>query len=240
MITAKRRFGFLIVCAILALGCFGLSYWQWQRLEWKTALLSQLQNQSAVTLNAANWDDAVLPYRLLKFAGTVDQTKVFFRPAAVNPNAPAGSDRLGYDLWLPVVLGQGKAVIVNYGWIDQAMRDRLLSQAPDASNFKSEITGWWVPQQPQPSFAPANNAAKNEWYWPDVAELTTITGYDLAPGIVYNQANWFGGENPPLAANIPNNHRQYAWTWLLLGLVNVAGGLYYWLGDKGRGNTERL
>ncbi len=237
MIIAKRRIGFLFVCAILALGCFGLSYWQWQRLEWKTAMLTALSQQTPQI-----WDEVfpVPPYRLVTLAGTVDQTKVFFRPAAVNPNAPKGAERLGYDLWLPVALGQGKAILVNYGWIDQAMRDRLLSQAPNASNFKSEITGWWIPQQPQPRFAPPNNPAKNEWYWPDIAELATITGYDLAPGIVYNQANWFGGENPPLAANIPNNHRQYAWTWLLLGLVNVAGGLYYWLGDKGRGNTERL
>jgi surfeit locus 1 family protein len=231
MITAKPRFGFLLLCAVLAMGCFGLTYWQWQRLDEKTALLAMVQAQTPILFDAAQWQDIAAwpPYQLVTITGQVDQTQPFFRPGAVNPNANAQSaERLGYDLWLPLVVAPGRAVMVNYGWIDADMKQKLLNQSATATKYSNNITGFWVKNITKNYFTPENQPTERYYYWADISELAMITGYDLAPGLVYNQVNWYGGIRPAIAANIPNNHRQYAWTWLLLGLVNVVGGLYYW------------
>lgn len=231
--TYRRRFGFLLFCAGMALVCSGLSFWQWQRLDEKTALLAALSAQTVITPALADWAEGknLDAYRLVTLTGVVDPRQPFFRAAAVNPNG-GGSERIGYDLWLPVVVGDGLAVMVNYGWVDAGMRDHLIASAASATQFSQSVTGWWVPKKSPGLFTPANNIKKNQWFYPNIAELAMASSYRLAPGMVYNQLNWFGGIRPPITANIPNNHRQYAWTWALLALVNVAGGLYFGLGGN--------
>ncbi|TAH36078.1 MAG: SURF1 family protein [Alphaproteobacteria bacterium] len=213
----------------------GLGCWQLQRLQEKEAMLAPMRDFDlrAVSIMTLPVDENT-GYQLYTYTsrkGLLDQTKPLFRPGAINPYPSANpAERLGYDLYLPLT-GNGKAILVNFGWVEPAMRDRMIANAAAKKVFPIEVTvnGWFMAPQAQKTFTPPNNPLENQWFWHDFPAMEAYAGYQFLPFILYNDLNWYGTARAPLWQSIPNNHRQYAWTWFGLALVQLAATIAYGL-----------
>ncbi len=221
--------GFLL---IMVLGSAALGFWQLSRLEWKRGILSALQ--------AAEQESSIdqLPdqelYHPYKISGLIDYTKPVFMSGKINPMAPKdAAARLGYDLYFPLMTEakmNRRAIMVNFGWIDQSMRQQIFDNAKQAKvrPTKADISGWMISTPlSKPIFAPDNRPHLNQWYWIDPLALAEYTGYEIMPNMLYNKYNWFGSLRPSIADSIQNNHLKYAWTWFLVALTGFGFVLYF-------------
>jgi surfeit locus 1 family protein len=97
------------------------------------------------------------------------------------------------------------------------------------------ITGL-IREVPAPAmFTPANDAARNLWYWPDIATMTDAA-YRDAPGTTMTALPfWIDADvqpEPPgglpkggaTRLELPNRHLEYAITWYGLALTLI--GVY--------------
>lgn len=235
--TDKKTISFLFFSALVFALFVYLGIWQLQRLEQKNNVIKTMQDSllavdSDVTIDY--WPLSAQPYDYVRLRGELDQSKPLFRPGAINPNAVGAASRLGYNLFMPLVVND-RAVLIDFGWIDPGMRDLLWRNARQNLAHKIPVTvsGWVMPQQLQKTFTPDNNPLKNEWYWQDWDQINSFTGYVFVPFVLYNQLNWFGSSRPPVWDIIPNNHREYAWTWFGLALVQMAASGFYIAKQRG-------
>ncbi len=210
-----------------------LGFWQLQRLQEKETMLAPMRDFNAQTTTASlPVSENLSAYQLYTYTsrhGLLDQTRPIFRPGAINPYPSANAaERLGYDLYLPLTEGK-QAILVNFGWVDQGMRDLISRNAAEKKVFpiKVTISGWLIAPQTKKTFTPTNNPLKNQWFWHDFKAMKDYAGYQFLPFILYNDLNWYGSARPSLWRQIPNNHRQYAWTWFGLALVQLAATAVY-------------
>ncbi len=235
----KTAYGFYILSAVAAMVFIALGFWQLQRLHEKESMLAALKNfnPSLADMSGQLVGQSVDQYKIFSFTvrrGLLDQTKPVFRPGAVNPYAsPNISDRMGYNLYMPLVDGD-QAILVDFGWIDQGMRDLIESNARQKKVQKIPVTisGWVMRPAGKKTFTPDNDPLLNAWYWQDFSALGQYSGYQYLPFVLYNTINWHGGNRPPVWDNIPNNHRQYVWTWFCLAAVQVVANMFYWKKER--------
>jgi surfeit locus 1 family protein len=239
IMSSARKILFMIFSAAAFALFVTLGVWQLHRLSEKEAVIAPMRafdprTVSIMTVDVDNNQGDSQFYTYVSRRGMLDQTKPIFRPGAINPYSKTGADRLGYDLYLPLTQN-GRAILVNFGWIDNDMRDLMMRNAHEkkVSPIPVIINGWVIPGQRQKTFTPDNNPLKNDWFWQDWDALSGYTGYQFLPWVLYNDLNWYGATRPSLWQNIPNNHREYAWTWFGLALVQLAMTITY--GFKNRG-----
>jgi surfeit locus 1 family protein len=119
------------LCTLAAIAvCVAAGNWQHQRLQAKEALRAQLDSAVraepvALTVLADDADWAALRYRPVVATGEF----VASRQILIDNKVHAG--RAGYDVLTPMTLADGRAVLVNRGWIAQgASRSQIHDAAP--------------------------------------------------------------------------------------------------------------
>jgi surfeit locus 1 family protein len=217
----KTRLGFWPVFWVL-LGVtlsFGLGLWQLERLEWKRALLAEMDRQLAsapVALPARIDDPAAWNYRPVTLNGVFahDRTLILMSRIREGKN--------GVHLLTPLLRDGAPPVIVNRGWVpldkqDPALRPETLIAGPVS------VSGIARTPNPRGWMQPDNVPAANQWYWSDLAAMAQAIGLGpLAPVIVEAGPN-DDADSLPIGGQtrlaIPNDHLEYAITWFSLGLV---------------------
>jgi surfeit locus 1 family protein len=75
-------------------------------------------------------------------------------------------------------------------------------------------------------FTPDNAPAQNAWYWADIPAMAAAAGFQGVPDMLVVLPPSGDVASYPLgvavAANIPNNHLQYAVFWFGMGFVLLA------------------
>ena len=219
--TVAALVGFLLL--------LGLGTWQLQRRVWKEGLIAQREAAMAapaLPLPAAIADPAPLEYRRVWVEGTFRHdhelyvTSRFYR------------DKPGYQVVTPLVMADGRAVLVNRGFVPLSARDPATRQAGEVAGpvrvegvvRLSGKPGW---------FTPANEPAADLWFNPDVAQMAAAAGLDPAKtSPVFVEAG--PAPNPgglPIGGqtsiDLPNDHLQYAITWYSLATaLAVIYGLF--------------
>jgi len=219
--TVAALVGFLLL--------LGLGTWQLQRRVWKEGLIAQREAAMAapaLPLPAAIADPAALEYRHVWVEGTFRHdhelyvTSRFYR------------DKPGYQVVTPLVMADGRAVLVNRGFVPLSARDPATRQAGEVAGpvrvegvvRLSGKPGW---------FTPANEPAADLWFNPDVAQMAAAAGLDPAKtSPVFVEAG--PAPNPgglPIGGqtsiDLPNDHLQYAITWYSLATaLAVIYGLF--------------
>ncbi len=202
----------LVMLAIL----IGLGTWQVQRLQWKTALLAQIDAAEAapgVPLPPAPeaFEKVHIQGRLL---GNLRATY-----AAEVHDSRAGPV-LGTQLIVPMERTGGGTVLVDLGWIPSDQRQSV--KIPDGT---VSIDGYVRPAEHPGLFSATDNPATHEFYTLDPQAIGASLGVqNVAPFTLIAMGPPPPAGYPEQAKYLPrppNNHLQYAITWYGLAAVLV-------------------
>ena len=235
--TAPPRFwsrGLLVLLVLAAIALTVLvllGNWQVRRLAWKTELLATIEDRRGAP-------PVSLPQILERWAETGDVEYV-----PVNTTGRLGErealayatrdGQVGWHVLAPLALDDGRTLVVNRGFVPDAMRDPAARPAPMPAD-RIDVTGLArnpLAEKPNP-FVPDNVAG--EFYWkefPAILESLGLEAEDTLPFLVD------AGPTEPGAIpiggttiiDLPNNHLGYAATWygIGIGLVAVVAALMW-------------
>jgi surfeit locus 1 family protein len=234
--TAPPRRG-LLIPALLALAgvavLVALGTWQLQRKAWKEALIETISLRLAAPPAdlppAERWaglDAAADEFRPVRFMGEFlhdREALVFTSGSALRPDASGP----GYWVLTPARLADGRLVVVNRGFVPEGRQDQA-TRRDGAVSGPVEVTGVLRWPEPPGLFTSAGDPGRNIWFSRDSAAMAAAKNIaDAAPFYVEMETPVPSGGLPHpgrVQPSLPNNHFQYALTWL--GLAAVLVGVY--------------
>lgn len=208
----------VIATAILV----GLGVWQLQRLQWKLALIAEVESHMTappLPLNQAlkNTADA-MQYRRVALEGRFDNAK----EAYVFTTREGGE--AVYHVLTPFLTGDGHSLLVDRGYVP---KEKLDPATRSPLEGETRLVGVWrVPDAPG-TFTPAPDAAHRIWYSRDLKAIAAADQIQLAAPVIIeadatpNPGGWpKGGQT---VVSFRNEHLSYAVTWfgLAAGLLGV-------------------
>ena len=216
--TPERRFrptaGATIASLVAFVILLALGTWQLYRLQWKEGLIA-----------TANARMAAPPAQLPARAGWQgwDFRHVTLRGAYRNGHSVAfglstSSDgEVGAHLLTPLVLDDGRAVLVDRGWLPERDLPPAVPRSlePEGPRTLDGILRWRGDSGPR-LFTPADDLSKPRIYSFDWPELRHLTGLPLLPIVVrLERSDGPGGLPAPDATVVDyrNAHLGYAITW---------------------------
>lgn len=235
-----RRLPVLLAAGLAFLALVSLGTWQLQRLQWKEALLAEIDQRihsKPAPLSDVIphfWQTEDVDYLPVTATGTFDNTKEQYFFATYN-------GATGYFVYTPLLLegfhdarlANYEAILVNRGFIPYERKDPG-TRAEGLVEGQVTITGLARnPLGEKPSrLVPDNDPEKNIYYWKDMVLMAQRAGIE-GPGLVPFFIDANDAPNPgglPIGGvtiiDLPNNHLQYAVTWYglaaaLIGVVLV-------------------
>ena len=207
-----------LITLVLFATLIGLGTWQIQRLHWKENLLASIHDnmaQKAVPMPETIDDTAAWQFRRVTLAGTFD----YSHEMLVKPRMLDGE--VGYDMVVPFIRASGGTVMVDRGWIS----DALMSKASRPNKGFMQIEGVLREVTKSSAFTPDNDPVKKDWFWIDAKAMADASGLsDVAPMVLYI-ADKKPGVYPAggiIRESIPNDHKQYAIFWFGMAFVLLA------------------
>lgn len=228
--SARRRFrpglwsSLFVALGVLIL--LGLSAWQLQRLSWKRALIAEVEAQLAADpkpLPAAIADPPSWTYRPVISTGRYDHDGELLLEARSLDGQP------GRHVLTPLIRESGPPVLIDRGWVPITAKagDWRRPEGPQRINGIARTPpgqGFMQPDNPA-------DAAKEGWYWIDLAAMAEASGQPrLAPVFIEIAADQeadpdtgvlpIGGRS---RVSFSNNHLSYAvfWAAMALALIGV-------------------
>ncbi len=248
---------FLALAALVVL--VGLGTWQMSRKAWKEALVAQIEaglDAGPVEVGPRLRDDwgpqrQSLEYNRLRLAGRYlhGQERHLYALGREGP---------GWHIVTPMVLDDGMVVLVNRGYVPDALKPASARPAGQMSG-RVEVTGLLRLAERKAFFTPANDPDRNMWFWRDVTamlrcdssamkvktECEALAGIGTGgvgkplrgayPFVVdaeaepANPGGWPKGGATNL--KIANRHLEYALTWYGLAVALIA---FYLVFARGR------
>lgn len=231
-------FTVLLAFALAALVVLiGLGNWQMRRLAWKEDLLATIEARRAA--DPLPLDDAIAAARAeAKANPEADYGRLDYRPAMATGVFEPGEalfyatdeGLVGWQVLAPLRLPDGRALIVNRGFVpDALMDDAALRAPPDGETMVAGLLRDPLEEKPGP-FVPDNGP--DVFYWKDFGAIRGrwgLTEAETVPAILDVGPTPIG-EVPvggQTIIDLPNNHLGYAATWYGIGagLVGVVGAL---------------
>jgi surfeit locus 1 family protein len=214
--------GVTVAVVIAAAILVGLGVWQLQRLQWKLALIAEVDGHmtaAPLSLDQALKTDAdAMQYRRVTLEGHFDNGKesyVF--------TTGAGGEAV-YHVLTPFLANEGRTLLVDRGYIP---KDKLAPATRTPVDGATRLIGVWrVPDAPG-AFTPAPDNARRIWYSRDLKGIAAAEHIQLAAPVVIeadatpNPGGWpKGGQT---VVSFRNEHLSYAVTWfgLAAGLLGV-------------------
>ena len=206
-----------------------LGVWQLQRLEWKQGIIAQMEARLGAA--AIELDGQVLApedeYRRYKVSGT------FLPDTEFHWLTTSDAYGVGYQLYAPFRLNDGRLVMVNRGYIPAALKDPASRTAlPGSVSFEALAR---MPETPG-SLDAENDLVSNIWFTRDITAMCAQAGVGACLPLYLQQEGEVAEEiwPKPGAARVTviNNHLDYALTWFGLAIVLIAVYLAF---HKGQG-----
>jgi surfeit locus 1 family protein len=197
---APLIFGVLGVAVLVSLGV-----WQLRRLEWKTAILAEIDARLAAepVPVPTDPDPEADRYRRVRASGAL-------LPGELHVYTSVPGQGVGYRVVAPMALDDGRRILVDRGFVPIAAKDAPRPGGPIA------VSGNLV--WPREGAARPDRAA-NVWLARDVPLMADALG--TAPVMIVVAASDARDAPRPLPVTvaIPNDHLGYAVTWLGLAAV---------------------
>jgi len=197
---APLLFGLVGVAILLSLGA-----WQLRRLEWKTAILGEIEARLAaepVPVPAAP-DPVADRYRRVRAEGALLTGELHVYTAG-----PDG--KVGYRVIAPMALPDGRRILLDRGFVPIAAKN-----APRPPGTIA-VTGNLVWPQEGPA---RPDLEANIWIARDVPLMAEALGTEPAMVVAAESAPADGPTPLPVTVAIPNDHLSYAITWFGLAVV---------------------
>tara|TARA_B100001123_G_scaffold283709_1_gene316070 strand:+ start:76 stop:765 length:690 start_codon:yes stop_codon:yes gene_type:complete len=206
-------FHLLLVSVISSLVVLG--FWQLQRLEWKNAILSKIEdNYNNTVIDFPFLDDtSQFEYMRSKIEGKylLDRLMFFYKSNL------AGDP--GFNIIIPFKTIEGNTVYVDNGWIPYKDKEKLDITFINNSDILN-LSGVLIFKKDRKYFTPENDYNKNIWYLLNTDEMDQFHNLSSSVYILkLDDQKYFEElliEFKP--TNINNNHLQYAVTWFLMAL----------------------
>jgi surfeit locus 1 family protein len=207
----------------------GLGLWQLDRMAWKHDLIATMQQRMteapqamadilAMPADQRAWRPVMVVGRFLN-----DREMPLYRQD-VDDGMP------GYDILTPLVLADGRAVLVNRGWVPPDKRDA--STRTGAPRGQVWVTGIVREIGERASFANDNSPETGEWYWIDREAMEIHAGVGLLPLVVIADRDSDPAALPrggQVRLDLPDDHLHYALTWFALAAaMAVIYGIWMW------------
>lgn len=220
----------LVVFIILV----GLGLWQLERRAWKEALIARVEAGLAAAPTAApgpdTWPSLVLrdrEYAPVEAAGVYDHAReIHVVHTLVEPKGPAGG--IGYQVFTPFRTDAGWWVYVNRGFVPREKADPATREAGQVEG-ETRVAGLLRVPSHRSWFMPSDDVAGNAWFSRDPALFAAASGLPpeaVAPYVIDARfdPDLPGGlpQGGETIVSFPNNHLQYAITWLGLAAALVA------------------
>ena len=219
--SRRARFSVALCMAVLSALLMALGVWQVQRLQWKTALIAQVDARVHAPAAAApapsNWTALSRErdeYRHLRLNGRfVDDGATLVQASTV----------LGPGYWVltPFRCDDGSTVLVNRGFVPARA-------APPAGQGRRSITGLLRMSERDKPLLRENDPRTLRWYTRNVQAIAVARGLGpVAPYFVDQDAALSMVAGAPAGGLtvivFNNNHLIYAMTWFALSLMAAAG-----------------
>ncbi len=230
----RRTLAVLGALALLgALGFGALGVWQLERLGWKNELVAAIAARTGA--------EPVDPSR----DGTwerFDPEQDEYRRVIVRGRFEHGAETLvqavtayGGGFWVvtPLVLADGRSVLVNRGFVPPQFREPRTRPAPEG---EVSVRGLLRQSEPGGAFLRSNDPAGERWYSRDVLAIAEDKGMSGAAPFFVDAEAGEPGRYPMGGLTVlqfSNNHLVYALTWFALALM-LLGGFAYVLWDGRR------
>ena len=189
-----------------------LGTWQLYRLQWKTALISEItfgldstpvkysntikkNYQRVVSEGKFNFEDQIYLYSLNE------------------------SGKPGYDVITPYKTLKNENVLVNRGWINKNLKGNL---EINLKENEVKITGLLREIYKANIFKPKNDLKNNIWFTLDANDLKQLTGKQFSNYMIFLEKPKNKVPVPKkISIDVPNNHLKYAITWYSLSLIHI-------------------
>ncbi len=207
-----------------------LGTWQLQRLAWKESLVAAIAERA----HGAPVSLAVVEERAAR-GDDVEYTRVAVDGAFANDReihlyALDESGEPGFHVITPLRLADGSTVLVNRGFVPNELKDPARRAAGQLTG-KVSVTGLVRHGDQQATFIPANDVARNIWYWRDMDAMAAAAAGADASRVHRFVVDAEAEPAPPggwprggvTRLTLPNRHLEYALTWygLAASLVGV-------------------
>lgn len=208
--------GLMTIAMLVVL--IGLGTWQVERLQWKQALIAQIDQAE----QAPPVPLPVSPSPFTKIVATGHlREDLAARYGAEVRDTPAGTE-MGTHLIVPLEREQGPPILVDRGWVPQTRKAAI-----DQPEGTVSVVGY-VRQADKPGwFSPADDPVGRQFYTLNPAAIGAALGLGrVAPFTLVALAPDASASHFPVAARHlprpPNNHLSYALTWYGLALALIA------------------
>lgn len=218
----------------------GLGTWQVERLYWKRALIAELAARGggpAVALPVTLGPAEELEFRRVRLEGRFLTAAPLFR-------GPTTLDRkVGYHVFLPLALSDGRQMLVDLGFLPlaggdwladlrsgwQAVLDRRPMPKEDVQVEGILRRGGWSGSR---WLKPANDPDRNVWHYADLPAMASAADLERPVRVLYLVALSGWPEDAGLlrrrpGADLRNNHLEYAITWYALAAILLTIYLIY-------------
>ena len=195
-----------------------LGTWQIYRLQWKTALTSDItfgldstpvkysntikkNYQRVVSEGKFNFEDQIYLYSLNE------------------------SGKPGYDVITPYKTLKNENVLVNRGWINKNLKGNL---EINLKENEVRITGLLREIYKANIFKPKNDLKNNIWFSLEANDLKELTGKQFPNYMIFLEKPTNKVPAPKkVSIDVPNNHLKYAITWYSIAISILFYYLYF-------------
>jgi surfeit locus 1 family protein len=241
--TRRNVAGFTVFTLLMLALFIGLGVWQLQRRIEKHALIAALTERLAAPPESlpppSQWR-ALTPagdeFRRVRLTATYEglpDAMVYSSGSAIR------ADISGPGTWafLPARLPTGETVVINAGFVPNAMLDRGQQDravAPLLTDAPVKLTGYLRFPEAAGVLTPQQNPAQRLWFTRDHLAMARTLGWsgggEVAPFYIDLETPVPANGIPkpgPLEVNLRDDHMQYAIIWFMLaGAVVIAFGAW--------------
>ena len=211
----KNKLLFSVFVYFIILTLLSLGFWQIYRLNWKLALIDQIENSlknDPVELSNIEKKN----YLRIKTSGDIDFDKQIYLYNLNDNGKP------GFEVVNPIKIGD-ENYLINRGWIPFEKKD-----LPEI-NFvdQNKIVGTLMLQTKPSTFKPENDIEKNYWFTLNREDISKFTGRNFSKYVIYLNGDYKIPKPRVITAKISNNHKKYAITWFSMAISILLIYLYF-------------
>lgn len=230
VMTSKRLVIPTLLFVMMLAMLVALGTWQMQRLQWKTALLADIEQRLvAEPLDMVQWDGQ----RDVHFQ-RVHLTGQFVGPAVTMPAKVYDGVVGAHIVQLFATLPERGLFMVNRGWVANDQLASVLVQMQSVPTAQRTISGLLRLPSAAGAFTPPNDVARRIFYSYQPADFAQIA-HGVAQSVQPYVLELDTGLNGPLpiksgifVPTLPNKHLSYALTWYGLAIVLcIIYGVYF-------------
>jgi surfeit locus 1 family protein len=222
----------MLIVGFIPFFTFGLGTWQLQRLQWKIALIDELEEKLQLEPMSLpkRINLSVIPefiFRKVLIKGRWD----YPRSMLLGPRVRDGVT--GFHVVTPLIRTDGSTILVDRGFISKDFGAPHFDQEEDG---EVEVLGMLRTSQTRNNFTPDNDPEAGAWYWADVNAMTEHVGGERAgvqPVFLEEIFDGHAGDAASrLSKGVPigraptvdlrNAHLSYVITWYSLSVFTTA------------------